>query len=422
MSGNLFDKPLPSREERRREEQEHALSGIVRELNVYGLNQPSGIPLDRGTLRREMFRLVKSLPSSLPVFHRNESSSVINARVDEQRKPGEDLARFFVSQLDSSTLIASLREIRGSLGEQGEGFKEQGIDVVSCLKHVLFDLPRTRAYMYGVAKSVSKIVENPPQNTGKTYYVCDAGSGAFPVLAIAAALTDKRVHVECLEINPFAAVIAKELVRKLGLSDQISVINIDARNHRGEDYDLIISETFDAGCLAEDGASIFQHLNVKSPHALHIPKSLSVTAELRGVSEVVVGDGTPDQMFVQTPAQEQPILARKNHTKAIVLHMGKPATQFYFEIPLTNEELRGVKDFNTVALLRTDIVICDGVVLKSQQSLQTKDVTVLPRLTRDSNVGPNPFKNEYTLVVSYGAGAQAPDVYIHTLQGEIVAK
>lgn len=393
---------------------------IMNELHVYGFGKNSRVEsvTDAVEFRKDILRLVLNLPTRLPRFIRSESKEAITERISRYEKAGTDFIQYLVSFLDVNTLSYMLESIHrseiDSLTDTSivDAQKLRGIDVVSCMKHVLADLPRTKAYMMSVwrsARSISKkkTLEN---KKNKTIHVLDAGCGAFPVLAIAAALSDPNVRVTCIECNPYAVVIAKELIRSMGLSKQVSILFGDATkvDLGNVEYDIICSETLDAAGVGEAAKKIFTHAKDSLKEGgICIPSSFSIRTFLADVNTVTRGTGMANQSFVHTTTFEQPIINPNpedvtRHQRIDMLNGGDVIS---FEIPLTDITfLESIHKGNACVVIQTTITLDGGAHIRPQYSHQTRDYVVHIKPPQKLDLGPNPTSADLSVKLSYRVG------------------
>lgn len=145
---------------------------------------------------------------------------------------------------------------------------------IACLR----DKVRTKIFMQGVAEAVSSLDASSPE----TIEVCDAGTGAIPVLAIYAALSSDKVRCTALELNPQSAALARQAIAHFGLQDRIKVIEADATKYQPQrPLDLLISETMHSGLTGEPIVQILSNLqpHVKSS-GITLPSEVNVKASI----------------------------------------------------------------------------------------------------------------------------------------------
>lgn len=123
---------------------------------------------------------------------------------------------------------------------------------------MLRDTVRTKRFIQGVTAAVAEL-DSPNK---EEIYVCDAGSGALPVLALAAVYSSPKVKAVCIETNELSIEIARTLVQSLGIDERFEFICADAREYiPDQKIDLLISETMDVGLLNEPMCEIVESLS-----------------------------------------------------------------------------------------------------------------------------------------------------------------
>ena len=236
------------------------------------------------------------------------------AQLDYRRgREDEGIPTHFEAFLLSKLSLSEWKEICES--EIDIGYKDTesgGLSVRSVIEHVLADQPRTRAFIDAVQQGVRRF-----RGSASVY---DVGCGAFPVLAIAAALECPECKITCIEINPLSANIARKLVAKLGLQNQIEIHQGDAMEFivpEDEKIDLLISETIGAGFLDEQMTSIMpqfgKHLSDKGTS---IPARANIAAAVTPIDRGVrvaggVSTGYYDAYILNTNSAFLPRLDRK---------------------------------------------------------------------------------------------------------------
>jgi hypothetical protein len=92
--------------------------------------------------------------------------------------------------------------------------------------------------------------------------IMDVGCGAFPILALAAALYHPRAEITGVEINQQSADISEQLVRLFGLSDRIKIVNADISRHKiDSNTTAAVTETFGPALQGEPGPQIVRLLS-----------------------------------------------------------------------------------------------------------------------------------------------------------------
>lgn len=152
------------------------------------------------------------------------------------------------------------------------------IDSIKCLR----DTIRTKKFLKGNFESVLTLSEHKEE-----IYMCDAGSGAIPVLAIYAALTSPKVRAVCLELNPNSVGLAREVVLRLGLENRITVLECDATQYVPDrSIDFLVSETMGNALTNEPIVSIMNNLaRYVRPGGIILPDKVLVKATAISVDD-----------------------------------------------------------------------------------------------------------------------------------------
>ncbi len=153
----------------------------------------------------------------------------------------------------------------------------------------LYDSIRTKKFFLGIRDAVALL---EARNDDKIR-VCDAGCGALPIQAIYAALCSERVVCTALELNPVSAEFARKVIAQLGLQDRINVVHCNAIKYVAPaNFDLIISETMDAGLTSEPLVQILANLSqYLVPGGLMLPSKVDILAALVQVEHFNNPDG-----------------------------------------------------------------------------------------------------------------------------------
>lgn len=92
--------------------------------------------------------------------------------------------------------------------------------------------------------------------------VMDVGCGAFPILALAAAIYHPGAEVRAIEISPESAESAEQFIGQFGFSQRVEVINADIANHAIDpNTTAAVTETFNAALQEEPGPQIVRLLH-----------------------------------------------------------------------------------------------------------------------------------------------------------------
>ena len=174
------------------------------------------------------------------------------------------------------------------------------------IRSCLADTVRTRFFVNAVQNAVRQ--KEQTLLSGATIEVCDAGTGAFALLAVAAALASKRVHVTALEINAHSVDVASSIIRNMGLQDQITVKESNARNSVLDiPPDILVSETMNSALFEEPLVQIMSNLEPQTkPGAIILPTQVDIHGALgpwgdKNVSSLVAAAITWPRLYTYSP-------------------------------------------------------------------------------------------------------------------------
>lgn len=127
------------------------------------------------------------------------------------------------------------------------------------------DLPRLRGFIRAISR------------WDRQELIMDVGCGAFPTLALAAALYHPEAEIQAVEIHPVTAESAAAIVDLFGLGDRLQVVNANISNHAIDpNTSAAVTETFNVALTGEPGPQIVRLL-----HASGVPTITPSNAELR---------------------------------------------------------------------------------------------------------------------------------------------
>lgn len=258
-----------------------------------------------------------------------------------------------------------MSRLPGLIGLERDDRPEGGLSVmesVLCLR----DQVRTKRFLQGIAEAVGQL----ETSAEGAIEVCDAGTGALPVLSIYAALCSDRVQCTALELNPNSAAIARQVVGAFGLQDRIAIVEADATKFVPEKpLDLLVSETMHSGLTQEPIVQILSNLQ---PHVkdggLTLPSNIKVKAALVGVE-----DWAKPGKFVKIYG-DQHIVFDADWQEVANYNPGDLLEQIEFGI-----STEGVAHRSHLLFVTTDVEIGSGQ-LDTYQSLIT-----MPQCARDAN-------------------------------------
>lgn len=129
--------------------------------------------------------------------------------------------------------------------------------------HCIDDLLRTKRFVKGLYEAVKSLLRNGQKRPIEILY---AGSGPFAALALplTCLFGSHELRIHALEINALSCAYLEKLIEKLGLRAYFhSIENVDAANYllpKGQQIDILLSETMQRGLEKEPQVAIIQHL------------------------------------------------------------------------------------------------------------------------------------------------------------------
>lgn len=257
----------------------HTLGELASRLTMDSLATPTLMPRYASRTPTKELRYQAELAAISEGWAERDPKEVIDALIlelpdeaplspaSQEVPPNEPsrLEQYFMSMLPDLSGVSVDYNRTGSLSPK---------ESINCLR----DKVRTKLFLQGIAEAVSQL----DTATQDTIEVCDAGTGAIPVMAIYAALCSDKVRCTALELNPQSAILARRVVARFGLQDRITVIEADATKYTpSKPFDLLVSETMHSGLTEEPIVQILSNLQ---PHVkqigLTLPSSIDIQAAL----------------------------------------------------------------------------------------------------------------------------------------------
>ncbi len=206
--------------------------------------------------------LISQLPDTVPSYPADQKDQI-------PRLAPSQLERYMRSKLAVRTGEQNYRQ-DGTLSPEKS---------IGCLA----DQVRTKQFL----RAVSETIANFEASGAQRIEVCDAGTGAIPIMAIYAALCSDKVRCTALELNEQSARMARDVVRAFGLEGRITIIETDAITYQPErPVDLLISETMNTGLTNEPMVDILSNLHpYVRPGGVTLPSAVAVKAALVPLDE-----------------------------------------------------------------------------------------------------------------------------------------
>lgn len=263
------------------------------------------------------------------------------------------------------------------------------MESVRCLR----DAIRTKKFLTGLSESLASLDSAEREKIE----MCDAGTGAIPILAIYAALSSEKVRCTGLELNPNSALIARQVIEAFGLQDRIKILQQDATKFvPPQQFDLLISETIHSGLTAEPMVQILTNLKkYVRGDGITLPSEVRVKAAL-----VSLDDWTRPKGFVKIYGNMHHVVSPE--WKEVVRYKpGDNLEEITFDIPTENAEA------GSYFVLVTSEVSIGSQHIDSYQSLIT-----MPQFLRDQKSDPQIFDVK--------AGEAARAIKIHYKPGAML--
>ncbi len=141
------------------------------------------------------------------------------------------------------------------------------------------DMMRTKRFIHGIYKAMQDVV----QQKKSPIHILYAGTGPFATLLLPNMLRfpKEQIQYTFMEINPISMNSVQELLTKLDMEDySIRFLQEDASTYQipeATHYDIIISETLQAGLAKEQQVAIFLNLMHQSAEkTIFIPEAIEL--------------------------------------------------------------------------------------------------------------------------------------------------
>jgi len=259
-----------------------------------------------------------------------------------------------------------------SLPEFTDSKPEGALSVMESMR-CLRDEVRTKKFLLGIKEAI----EGLDASGVDVIRMCDAGTGAIPILAIYAALCSDKVQCDALELNPNAARIAQEVVREFGLEDRIHVRQADATEFQPEEpLDFLVSETMHSGLTAEPIVQILSNLQ---PHVkdtgITLPSRINVQASLVSLKDYA----SPNVGFVKIYGDMHPV-TEQDWQEVASYSPGDNLDEIAFALP-TEDKPQG--DYM--------VGITSTVDVGTQHIAPLQSLITMPQYVRDTKSDPRIF-------------------------------
>ncbi len=217
-------------------------------------------------------------------------------------------APFFEPTIDHDTLDVSIKEYRNFLIEHSEiDFEDDSgrDDIQSATgnaigvfwaEYCVNDPLRTRQFIRGIDKAIDELVHKKKANIQLLY----AGTGPYAALILPLLFKWENV-IDCdlMEINPLSIRILRTLLSNLSFSsDDFSFLLTDAATYDipvNKSYDIVISETMQAGLEDEQQVAIFMNLARQTkPSTVFIPQNITLSLAFKNNPAIAPDQNEPE--------------------------------------------------------------------------------------------------------------------------------
>lgn len=228
-----------------------------------------------------------------------------------------------------------------------------------------------RTFLLGIREAIADL----DASGADVIRMCDAGTGAVPILAIYAALCSEKVQCDALELNPNATQIAKEIVKKFGLQDRVHVRQTDATSFQPEEpLDFLVSETMHSGLTAEPIVQILSNLH---PHVktegITLPSRVNVQASLVSLEDYAKG------RFVRIYGDMHPV-TDQDWQEVTAYKPGDDLEEIAFTLPTTGKPKGNYM-----------VGITSSVDIGTQHLAPYQSLITIPQYLREPNADPRIF-------------------------------
>lgn len=226
----------------------------------------------------------------------------------------------------------------------------------------------------------------------------DGGCGPIPILGLMAALKSEKVRVTCIEVNPYSAKMAEQVIKNLGLTDRVKIVLGDAKEYRHDKpIDLFVSETMYTGLTEEPLAQIFANFASQvAENGVMVPEWVSVEAGLLDAEEVRRQQDRCSYIW-------RPQMYDFGPTEVLRLTRANLVQRADFTMPLGS---LNSGDYKLALFSRVGLHDKTGLVLRDQESNITRPVLLEQTFTGGPNV------KDTVLRVRYELGAAQGDIQL----------
>jgi len=218
--------------------------------------------------------------------------------------------------------------------------------------HCLLEFKRTAIFLRGIKKAIdSKIGES-----NSTVNILYAGCGPYATLItpLISYYSSEQLKVTLLDINPVSIEAVEKLYRSLEFEDYVAdIVLADASFYKvDKSYDIVISETMQAGLKKEPQVAIMQNLIPQcSADTIFIPEQITIDAYLkkRGIwqGDQLIEEGGKTTFLDELFSVNKERLDVSTYRKVVEIPqslVGPYDLLLYTTIKVFNDEVLGLND------------------------------------------------------------------------------
>ncbi len=218
--------------------------------------------------------------------------------------------------------------------------------------HCLLEMKRTAIFLRGIKQAIDLKMSDGKEQVKILYAGC--GPYATLITPLLHYYSADRINVTLLDVNSVSLNSAEKLINELGLGDYIEqFVLTDATIYTiDRPYDIVISETMQAGLKNEPQVAIAQNLIPQcKPETIFIPEQITIDAYLRkrGIwdGDQLLEEGGETNHLCELFAVNKTNLDSSNYRKVVTLPptFNKPYDLLlYTTIKVFGSEVLGLND------------------------------------------------------------------------------
>lgn len=218
--------------------------------------------------------------------------------------------------------------------------------------HCLLEFKRTAVFLRGIKQAIDSKINYSNDRIRVLYAGC--GPYATLITPLLYYYSADRINVTLLDVNSVSLNSAEKLIKELRLGDYIEqFVLADAATYKvDKSYDIVISETMQAGLKNEPQVAITQNLIPQcKPDTIFIPEQITIDAYLRkrGIwdGDQLLEEGGETNHLCELFAVNKTNLDSSNYRKVVTLPQAfnKPYDLLlYTTIKVFGNEVLGLND------------------------------------------------------------------------------